>query len=74
MCFMIIGFMLSLRGEEVPLTSLTGLIEYWSEGFRLEEHERHVMITLQGKFKGEDYLCWHCLPLADVSASKVPSR
>ena len=28
MYFMIIGFMLSLRGEEVPLTSLTGLIEY----------------------------------------------
>ena len=27
-CFMIIGFMLSLRGEEVLLTSLAGLIEY----------------------------------------------
>ena len=56
MCFMIIGFMLSLRGEEVPLILLAGLIEYWSEGFRLTEHERHVMITLQDKFKEEDYL------------------
>jgi len=73
-CFMIIGFMLSLRGEEVPLASLTGMLEYWSEGFNLGEHERHVMITLKGKFKGEDYLRWHCLPLADVSKSKVPSR
>ena len=34
MCFMIIGLMLSLRGEEVPLTSLTGMLEYWSEGFQ----------------------------------------
>ena len=74
MCFMIIGFMLLLRDEEVPLTLLADLIEYWTEGFRLEEHERHVMITLQGKFKGEDYLRWHCLLLADLSASKVPSR
>ena len=73
MCFMIIGFMLSLREEEVPLTLLAGLIKYWSEGFQLSEHERHVMITLQGKFKGEDYLRWHCMPLADLSASKVPS-
>ena len=31
-CYMIVGFMLSLRGEEVPLVSLTGLINYWAEG------------------------------------------
>ena len=43
---MLIGFMLSLRGEEVLLTLLAGLVEYCSEGFRLLEDERHVMITL----------------------------
>ena len=55
------------------LTSLAGLIECWSEGFRLLEHESHVMITLQGKFKKEDYRRWHCMPLADFSVSKVHS-
>ena len=58
----------------MPLTSVTGMLEYWSKGFRLTAHERQVMITLQGKFKEEDYLRWHCLPLADFSVSKVPLR
>ena len=36
--------------------------------------ELHSNLPTKGKFKGEDYLLWHCLPLADLSASKVPSR
>ena len=32
MCFLIVGFMLSLRGEEVPLTDLEGILSYWANG------------------------------------------
>ena len=74
MCYMIIGFMLSLRGEEVPMTDLKGLLEYWEETFDLPVAERHVMITLRGMFKGEDQMRYHCLPIADLSRSRVPSR
>ena len=57
MCYMIIGFMLSLRGEEVPMTDLKGLTEYWEESFDLPDQQRY-----------------HCLPIADLSRSRVPSR
>ena len=73
---MIIGFMLSLRGEEVPLTDLQGLISYWSAGkdATVPQLEEHIMVTLWGKFKGEDNKRWHLLPLPDRSVSKVPTR
>ena len=70
--FLIIAFSLSLRGEEVPLVSLAGLIEFWDE---TKTHPvPHIMITLRGKFKGEQNLRWHLLPLADKSKSGIPSR
>ena len=34
----------------------------------------HIMIALRGKFKGEDNLRWHCVPLADKGKSKILSR
>ena len=74
-CYMIVGYMLSLRGEEVPLVSLTGLIEYWSEGRQpVDDLPPHVMIPLQGRFKGEQNTRWHLVPIADKSRSKVPAR
>ena len=61
--FMIIGFCLSLRGEEVPLVVIEGILQFWDE---TREHDiPHMMITLRGKFKGENNLRWHCLPLAE---------
>ena len=76
MCFIVLGFMFSLRGEEVPLTDLQGLISYWSAGKNatVPQLEKHIMVTLRGKFKGEDNKRWHMLPLPDRSASKVPTR
>ena len=33
-----------------------------------------MMVTLKGKFKGEQNLRWHCVPLADQTRSKIPTR
>ena len=54
MYFMIIGFMLLLRGKEVPLTNLQGLLQYWGagKGTTILELEKHIMITLWGQFEG----------------------
>ena len=71
MTFMILGFCTSLRGEEVPLVAIDGLLEF------LEETKAHttpyMMITLRGNFKGENNLWWYCVPLADVTKSGIPT-
>ena len=33
-----------------------------------------MMITLKGKFKGENNLRWHCVPLADQTKSGIPTQ
>lgn len=71
-CFCVIGFCLSFRGEEVPLTVIEGLIRFWEE---TRNHQTpHIMVTLRGRFKGEQNLRWHCVPLADVTRSGIPTR
>ena len=76
MCFLIVGFMLSLRGEEIPLTDLEGIVSYWADGrdATIWNLPRHIMITLKGRFKGEDNLRWHLMPIPDDTASLVPTR
>ena len=70
--FMIIGFCISLRGEEVPLIVIEGMLAFWDE---TRVHKiPHMMITLKGKFKGENNLRWHCVPLADQTQSRIPTR
>ena len=32
------------------------------------------MITLYGRFKGKTGFMWHCLPISDLSTSKIPFR
>ena len=51
MCFILIGFGAGLRGEEVPLVLVGGLLHFWDETKR--ESNPYIMITLYGKFKGE---------------------
>ena len=70
--FVIIGFCISLRGEEVPLVALEGLLAFWKD--TMEHSVPHIMITLKGKFKGESNLRWHCVPIADISKSGIPTR
>ena len=62
--FAIISFCVALRGEETPMTSVDGMAEFWKETRR--HRIPHVMVTLRGRFKGEQNLWWHCVPLADI--------
>lgn len=71
-CFMLIAFGAGLRGEEVPLVDLGGLLTFWMET-RAEE-DRHMMITLQGRFKGEVDQRWHIVPICDKTRSGIPFR
>ena len=72
MCYAICEYAAGLRGEEVPLISLEGLLTFWEE---TASHDTpHIMLTLQGRFKGEVNSRWHCVPVADKTGSGVPVR
>ena len=71
-CFAVIAFALSLRGEETPMVSIDGLVEYWEETKRYQPP--FIMVALRGRFKGEQNLRWHLLPMADMGKSKIPTR
>ena len=71
-CFMLLAFTAGLRGEEVPLVSLEGLLVFWEES-RLHE-DKHAMLTLKGRFKGEVDDRWHLVPVSDHTRSGLPLR
>ncbi len=71
-CFMLIAFGAGLRGEEVPLVDLGGLLNFWME--TKEEEVRYMMITLQGRFKGEVDQRWHIMPICDTTRSGILFR
>ena len=70
--FMLAAFGAGLRGEEVPLISLDGLLTFWDES-RLDK-DSHVMLTLKGRFKGEVDKRWHLVPISDAMRSGLPFR
>jgi len=71
-CFMLAEFCVALRGEEVPLIVLDGLLNFWDE--TRGSVPPYIMLTLRGRFKGEQGLRWHCVPVADVTASGILVR
>ena len=70
MAFAVIGFCASLRGEEVPLVSLKGLVSFWEETMM----KGFLMLTLRGRFKGENNLKWHLVPVVDETNSGIRAR
>ena len=69
-CYMLETYAGGTRGEEVPLLYLKGMLEFWEEG---RTHEiPHVMLALIGRFKGEEGIRYHCLPLADKTRTGFP--
>jgi hypothetical protein len=71
--FMLPALGAGLQGEEVPLISLDGLITFWDE-LRLDA-DSHIMLTLQGHFKGEVDEWWHLVPISkDARRSGLPFR
>ena len=73
MSFILIGFGVGSRGEEVPLVvSLRGLPHFWDET-RLDP-DSFIVITLHERFKGKTGFWWHCLPIFDLNQSGTPFR
>jgi hypothetical protein len=70
--FMLVTLGAGLRGKEVPLLSLEGLLTFWEET-RAEE-DRFVMLTLKGRFKGKVNKRWHLVPVSDFTWSGLPIR
>ena len=70
MAFVVVGFGASLRGEELPLISIKGLLAFWAE----TQSKGFVMIPLRGKFKGEDNIRWHLVPIVDTTRSGIRVR
>jgi hypothetical protein len=71
-CFMLLGFRTGLRGKEVLLVSLEGLLTFWME--TREEEDKYMMITLKERFKGEVDERWHIVPIWDKTRSGIPFR
>ena len=61
-----------LRGEEVPLMLMEGLLTFWTES--REAEDRHVMLALKGHFKGEVDERWHLVPVSDYTRSGLLFR
>ena len=73
-CFMLIAFGTGLRGEEVPLISLEGLLNFWEDTREGTVNKRYMMMTLSRWFKGEVDLRWHLVPISDKTCLGIPFR
>lgn len=70
--FMLSSFLAGLRGEEVPLLSLEGMLKHWAEA--AASRLPHLVLALLGRFKGEEGERWHMLPISEVTRSNFPTR
>ena len=52
MAFVCIEFGPGLRGEDVTLTSLKGMLHFWEETMN-DKDDPFIMVALYGTFKGE---------------------
>ena len=60
--FALIAFCCALRGEEVPLVHLDGIVRHWDEAVNHPVHP-HIVIALMGRFKNEVSEKYHLMPL-----------
>ena len=70
--FMLATLGAGLRGEDMPLISLDGLLTFWDES-RLDT-DSHIMLILQGRFKGEVDERWHLVPISNATRLGLPVR
>ena len=71
--FYLIAFCGGLRGEEVPLTDITGISKWWNEG-EVANVPAHVTVALLGRVKGETGEKYHLMPLAGETKSGLKPR
>jgi hypothetical protein len=67
--FLVAGFGLGLRGEEVVKIDIAGFMTFFEAG--RDHASPHVMIPLLGRFKDEIGERWHLLPIAWKSRSGI---
>ena len=70
--YVLCTFAAGLRGEEVPLMSLQGMLRFYAQGRRAKIP--HVALALQGRFKGEEGERWHMIPIAEQTRTNLPVR
>jgi hypothetical protein len=68
--FLVTGFGLGLRGEEVVKLDIAGFLTYFEAGRDHGVHP-HVMVPLLGRFKGETGERWHLLPIVWKTRSGI---
>ena len=70
--FYLVSFCCALRGEEVPLAHLHGVIKYWEAGETGED--KHMVVPLLGRFKGETGESYHLICSVDITAHGLEPR
>ena len=59
--FCIVAFCCALRGEEVPMMSLSGIVQHLNDA--INHGTPHVVIALVGRFKNETSEKKHLMPI-----------
>jgi hypothetical protein len=62
--------MLALRGEEVQLIELRGIISHWEKG--MNHSKPHVVITILGHFNNEILESYHLMPVLATTPRGLP--
>jgi hypothetical protein len=70
--FYVIAFSCALRGEEVPLADLTGILKHWESS--CTNVIPHVTVALLGRFKGEIGENYHLLPIVPTTRSGIDNK
>jgi len=66
--YIVISYVVSLRGPEGFLLDLDGLVEHWNRS------EAYVTLALLGRLKGEQHDLQHLIPCANITASRINVR
>ena len=66
----LIGLCVGLRGEELFLMSLKGMLKLREET-KKKKYLSRIMVTLKGRFEGDTGEKWHMLPLVDTTESVI---
>jgi len=70
--FYVISFSCALRGEELPLVDLHGILKHWEQSTSSEPP--HIVIAILGRFKGEIGENYHLLPIVTVTSSRIENK
>ena len=66
----VVGLCGGLRGEEVFLVYLKGMLKFWEEKINKKDLS-YIMVTLKERFKGENGEKWHMFPLVDTMELEI---